>query len=169
MKPLTPASAAASDGPAQPGAEQRTQPDRRQNPTSPWSALPPAGLRTQNRRAEEHQRPYFVDRFSLTMFIVVLFLIIASLVDAVLTIQLLEAGGDEINPLLNHALSHGVIIFLFVKYILTVGGLPVLLIFKNHYLFRTRVRVGYLLPFAVTLYAVLIGYQLVLMHKYIGL
>jgi hypothetical protein len=165
MKPLTPVSATASDAPA----NQRTTPDRRESPTGPWSALPPAGMRAKNRRADEHRQPYFVDRFSAAMFIVILFLIFASLADAILTIQLLEAGGDEINPLLNHALNHGVSIFLFVKYVLTVGGLPVLLIFKNHYLFGTPVRVGHLLPFAVLLYAILIGYQLALMQKYAGM
>ena len=44
-------------------------------------------------------------------------------------------------------------------------GLPLLLIFKNYYLFGTRFRVGYLIPLIVVMYLVLIGYQLVLMHQ----
>ena len=117
-----------------------------------------------NRRAREHRRPYYVDRFSSAMFVVIVILIVASVVDAVLTLQLIEAGAVETNPLMAHLLNHGIVPFLLGKYLLTVGGLPLLLIFKNHYLFDTRVRVGHLIPMVVAMYLALIGYQLVLMR-----
>ena len=169
MRLVPQSSVAASDVPAESDIDQRSQSDRRQKPTSPWAAFPPAGQRMAARRAGEHWRPYFVDRFSSAMFIVILMLIIASIVDAILTIQLIEAGAREINPLMDRLLDNGILVFLLVKYVLTVAGLPLLLIFQNHYLFGTRLRVGYLIPLAVALYAILIGYQLVLMHKYVGL
>ncbi|MGD0897150.1 MAG: DUF5658 family protein [Thermoguttaceae bacterium] len=168
MKPVPADSPAAADGPARPDGEKRLQADRRQTPTSPWGAFPPAGQRLRNRRAGEHRRPYFVDRFSPILLVFVLMLAIASIVDAVLTIRLLEAGGDEINPLMDRLLDYGILSFLLGKYVLTVSGLPLLLIFKNHYLFGTRLRIGYLLPLVVAMYLVLIGYQLVLMQKYAG-
>jgi hypothetical protein len=168
MNPPPPLPVVAPDALAQPGVEQRTQPDRRQAPTSPWWAFPPAGRRMRNRRAGEHQRPYFVDRFSPIMLTFVLMLLIASMIDAILTIHLLRAGGDELNPLMDRLLDYGVLPFLLGKYILTVSGLPLLLIFKNYYLFGTRVRVAYLIPAAVAMYVVLIVYQLVLMQKYAG-
>ena len=155
--------------PADACVDKRRQPDRRGQPTSPWGALPPAGHRTRNRRADEHRRPYFVDRFSPALLAFLLMLMIASLVDAVLTMRLIESGGGEVNPVMNRLLEHGVLSFLLGKYLLTVIGLPVLLIFKNYYLFGTRVRVGYLIPLLVTLYAVLIGYQLLLMQRCPGL
>jgi hypothetical protein len=152
--------------PAEFGAEQRTLPDRRETPTSLWGAFPPAGQRLKNRRTDEHRQSYFVDRFSSPTFILVLMLLIASIVDALLSIHLLRAGADEINPLMDHLLDHGIKPFLLVKYALTAGGLPLLLIFQNRYLFGTRFRVGYLIPTAVAMYAVLISYQLVLICKY---
>ena len=169
MRLVPQSSVAASNVPAESDIDQRTQSDRRQKPTSAWAAFPPAGQRMACRRASEHGRPYFVDRFSSAMFIVILMLISASIVDAILTIQLIEAGAREINPLMDRLLDHGILPFLLVKYVLTVAGLPLLLIFQNHYMFGTRLRVGYLIPMAVALYAILIGYQLVLMHKYVGL
>ena len=105
------------------------------------------------------------DRFPPALLAFLLMLLIASLLDAVLTIRLIEAGSGEVNPVMNRLLEHGVLAFLLGKYLLTVIGLPVLLIFKNHYLFGTRIRVGYLIPFLVALYAVLIGYQCVLMQR----
>jgi hypothetical protein len=157
--------AAASDVPSESDIEQRTASDRRQTPTSPWSAFPPAGRRMACRRGSERRRPYFVDRFSSTMFMVIVMLIIASIVDAILTIQLIEAGAAEINPLMDRLLDYGILPFLIGKYVLTVAGLPLLLIFKNHYLFGKHVRVGYLIPIAVAMYLVLIGHQLLLMHQ----
>jgi hypothetical protein len=89
----------------------------------------------------------------------------ASTVDAVLTIELISAGGAEINPVMDRLLDCGILAFVLGKYALTAVGMPLLLIFKNYYLFGTRFRVGYLLPLIVAMYAVLISYQLVLMHR----
>ncbi len=168
MKFFARSSAAATDLAADVNLDRRVQPDRRQSATNIWGAFPRAGQRMRDRRTTDHRRPYFVDRFSTSMFIIILLLIFASLVDAVLTIQLIEAGASEVNPLMQQLLEYGVMCFLIGKYVLTVAGLPLLLIFKNYYLFGTRFRVGHLLPAAVLLYVVLISYQLVLMHKYVA-
>jgi hypothetical protein len=147
--------------------DQRNQADRRQTPTSPWASFPPAGQRMGNRRKEERRQQYFVDRFPTAMFAFILLLLFASIADAVLTIILIQAGGQEINPLMDYLMSHGLMAFLVGKYILTVIGIPFLLIFNKYYLFGTRVRVGYLIPCSVALYAVLIGYQLILMENHV--
>jgi len=149
-----------------PADERRNVPDRRQEPTSPWGAFSLTGRRRRNRRADDHRQPYFADHFSVLAFIGVLALVAASLLDAILTMQLLFAGGKEINPLMDRLLVYGIGPFVFGKYVLTVSGLPLLLVFKNHYLFGTRFRVGYLIPTAVALYALLIAYQLVLMYRH---
>jgi hypothetical protein len=160
--------AAASVPAAQPAGDRREQLDRRREPTSPWGALPPAGQRMKNRRAHEHRQPYFTDRFSPSMFVCVLALVFVSLSDAGLTIYVVYGGGSEINPLMSYLLSQSVLTFVIGKYLLTVVGLPVFLIFQNHYLFNTRLRVGYLIPISVAMYAVLIGYQLILIDHRIG-
>jgi hypothetical protein len=121
-----------------------------------------------NRRGEEHRQPYFTDRFSPVVLAGVLMLIIATFVDAGLTVYVLHGGGSEVNPLMERLLSHGIETFVIGKYLLTVVGLPVLLIFRNYYLFGTQLRVGYLIPVTVALYAVLIGYQVILIDQRIG-
>lgn len=155
-------------GAGEAGIDRRSQSDRRTTPTSPRGAFPPTGQRTHLRRAEEHQRPYFVDRYSWILFLFILLIVAGSVIDAILTIQLIDVGASEINPFLNRVLHHGALPFVVVKYFLTVVGLPVLLIFKNYYLFNTRFRVGYLLPLIVALYAILVAYQLSLMQVHIG-
>jgi hypothetical protein len=149
-------------------ADRRGRSDRRQEPTSPWAALPPAGQRMRNRRAEEHRRPYYTDRFSPAVFAGVMMLIVATLVDAGLTVHVLYGGGVEVNPVMGLLLNHGIEAFVIGKYLLTVFGLPVLLIFRNHYLFGTRLRVGHLIPASLVMYAVVIVYQIVLIERHIG-
>jgi hypothetical protein len=148
--------------------DRRAQSDRREKPTSPWAAFPPAGYRMRNRRVEEHRQPYFTDRFSPLIFLGILMLIAATFVDAGLTVYVLRGGGSEVNPLMDRLLSHSIEAFVIGKYLLTVVGLPVLLIFRNHYLFGTQLRVGHLIPVSVALYAVLIGYQVILIDQRIG-
>jgi hypothetical protein len=165
MDPVPESSAETLADPTFSSPERRGHPDRRETPTDIWGAFPPAGNRMRLRRRDEHRRPYFVDRFSAGVLAVVLMLLVASIADGVLTVQLITAGGTEINPLMDRLLAFGVMPFFWGKYALTVVGLPLLLLLKNHYLFGTRLRVGYLLPLTIALYAVLIGYQLVLISR----
>lgn len=144
---------------------ERRRADRRQRPTSPWAAFWPWGHRMRNRRADDERRPYFVDRFSSSLFVIVVMLLLATLLDGFLTLRLLEAGANEINPVMDWLLDYGALPFVVGKYLLTVVGLPLLLVFKNHRLFGTPLRVGHLIPVVVGLYLVLLGYQLALMHE----
>ncbi len=139
-------------------------PDRRKRPTSPWDALRFGGRRMRARRTEEHCRHYFVDRFSGAMFALVVGLLVFTLVDGVITLHLLDADCEEMNPVMEYLLGKGLMPFLFGKYILTAAGLPLLLVFKNYYLFRTPFRVGYLIPVFVGLYLILLGYQVSLLQ-----
>jgi hypothetical protein len=89
-------------------------------------------------------------------------LLALSIVDAAITLLLIQTGCEEINPIMNHLLNYGALAFLVGKYILTAGGIPLLLIFKNYYLFGTRFRVGYLFPVFIGMYFCLIGYEMCL-------
>ncbi len=95
---------------------------------------------------------------------VIVLLLVLSIVDAVITLILIEEGCEEVNPVMDFFLRNGPLSFLMGKYALTVAGIPVLLIFQHFYLFGTRFRVGFLIPVFIFLYAVLIGYQFTLLH-----
>jgi Domain of unknown function (DUF5658) len=138
--------------------------DRRRRPTSPWGAFRHKGRRAYPRREEERRLPYFVDRIDPTMFVLAVLLLILTIVDGTITLLLLGANCEEINPAMGYLLRRGPLHFLLGKYILTTAGLPFLLIFQNFTLFRTRFRVGYLIPVFVALYLILLGYQIALMN-----
>lgn len=148
-----------------PKAEKRLGPDPRKNPTSVWDAVFCGGQRMLHRRAVDRRHPYFVDRFSATTWSLILILFAFTFIDGVLTLELVEANCREVNPVMGYLLARGPAPFLLGKYVLTAAGLPVLLIFKNHRLFRTFFRVGYLIPIFVLCYVALIAYQVQLLEQ----
>lgn len=140
--------------------DRRLLADRRAAPTNLWWSLTLRGMRMWLRRKAERSQHYFVDRYRARVLILILLLLTLSIVDGVITLHLLDLGFTEINPLMRYLLSKGGTSFLIGKYALTATGLPFLVAYMHYPLFRSRFRVGYLLPFFVSLYLVLLGYQL---------
>jgi hypothetical protein len=142
----------------------RGRTDRRRRPTKAWDAFRPRGRRVRPRRDEERQGPYFVDLIDTSTFVLAVLLLLLTVLDGAVTLILLGAGCEEVNPAMGYLLRQGPTHFLLGKYLLTTAGLPFLLIFRHFTLFGTRFRVGYLLPVFVALYLVLLGYQVTLMY-----
>ncbi|WP_165220463.1 DUF5658 family protein [Aquisphaera insulae] len=156
------AGSGAGEAPATPF--RRDIPDRRRRPTGPLDALRIFGRRGRVRRAPDRVGAYFLDRFDATTLAFTLAILALSLIDGLLTIELLDRNGEEINPVMRHFLGHGHGPFLMAKYCLTAAGLPFLVVFKNWPFWGTRFRVGYLLPLVLALYVALLTYQLHLLH-----
>jgi Domain of unknown function (DUF5658) len=138
--------------------ERRHLPDRRETPTGLWDALFCGGKRAFVRRESERRRPHFLDRYPLGAFIWIVLLLFCTVADGWLTLVLLESGYHEINPVMQYFLAKGPAYFLIGKYVLAAAGLPVLVLFRGH------TRYGDPLPIFVSLYAVLIGYQLLILR-----
>jgi hypothetical protein len=112
-----------------------------------------------NRRGEDARRHLIVDRHGAKLFVLVLALLILTLVDGGLTLLLIDTHHDEANPVMARLLERGALWFLVGKYTLTALGIPWLIIWKNHRLFGTCVRVKHLIPTLVGLYLVLTACQ----------
>ena len=139
--------------------------DRREAPTRFWDVFRPNGRRRGYRRSAETKKPHFVDSFGPVALALVLLLLAFTIIDGLMTFELLEAGCQEVNPVMGYLLSRGQGLFLLGKSILTTSGLFFLLIFKNRHMCGGRMRIGYLLPVFVALYAVLIAYELHLLQQ----
>ena len=124
-----------------------------------------AGRRSWVRREAERKTAFYLDRFNAFTLGLIVSVLVLTIVDGILTIELLDVNSDEYNPLMSHLLTRGQTAFFLGKYILTAAGLPFLLIFQNYPMFGTRFRVGYLFPIFLALYLVLLGYQLVLLQR----
>ena len=142
----------------------RGRSDRRHKPTTGWDAFRRRGRRRRPRREEERRTPHFVDLIDTPTFLLAVSLLVLTVVDGAVTLLLLGVGCEEINPAMGYLLNRGPIHFLAGKYLLTSAGLPFLLIFRHFTLFRTRFRVGHLLPVFVGLYLILLSYQFALLN-----
>jgi Domain of unknown function (DUF5658) len=142
----------------------RSRTDRRLSPTSPLDAFRRGGRRVWPRRAEDSRGEFFVDRFDSITLALVLTLLSLTILDGMLTLELLEMHGEEANPIMRLLLTRGPVAFLLGKYILTAVGLPFIVVYKNYPLFGTRFRAGFLVPAFIGMYAVLIFYQWTLLH-----
>jgi hypothetical protein len=113
----------------------------------------------------DRDRPYWVATRPAVTLAMIISLLGCTIIDGILTLELVEMGSDESNPVMRFFLGIGPGSFLIAKYVLTASGIPVLMIFKNHRLFRSCVCVGYLIPVFLGLYLVLIVYQIDMLGK----
>ena len=86
-------------------------------------------------------------------------LLMLTIADGILTIELLDTNSEEMNPIMARLIPQGHQAFLMGKYILTAAGIPFIVVYKNYPMFGTRFRIGFVLPIFVSLYLVLIFYQ----------
>jgi hypothetical protein len=152
------------DSDREPRIERRGRPDRRRRPANPWGAFLGRRCRRHHRRATDAHRSIFADRYSARDFLLIVLLLVMTIADGLITLDLLDAECEEANPLMSYLLERGHMAFVLGKYILTAVGLPFVIAFKDYRLFRTRFRVGYVLPVFVALYLLLLSYQAVLMR-----
>lgn len=136
--------------------ERRHVADRRARPTTLWSALRWQGRKQGFRRAEEGPQASG-DGLARRTVILALFVCVASLLDALLTLSHLARGGEEANPVLALALTHGTPLFLQLKMGLTVAGVWILAAHQQvplaaHGLYGLALGYGTLLVYHLLLY-----------------
>ncbi len=108
-----------------PPLDRRRLRDRRARPTTLCSAGRWHGRRTGFRRAGEGHQAY-VDGLARQTVVLSLFVVVGSLLDALLTLRHLQNGGGEANPLMHLALIPSPMVFLALKISLTGVGVWVL-------------------------------------------
>jgi hypothetical protein len=139
--------------------------DRRQKKTVPriWYLF--FGSRKNVRRLDDNHTSYFLDHFSLKVFIIIISVVLLSVIDAILTLFLIRKGvAAEGNPIMAQYLKYGPLPFLAAKYLLTTTSVVLLLIYKNFYLFRTKFRAKYLFIVFFAIYASVVIWELYLIY-----
>ena len=77
------------------------------------------GRRENIRRQEDIREIFHVDRYSTALFGAIVAILFLSVMDAFLTLFLIDHGAVEINPLMAYYLNIGPLTFIVVKYLLT--------------------------------------------------
>jgi hypothetical protein len=93
---------------------------------------------------------------------IILTMVMLSVIDAFLTLELIHRGATEVNPVMAYYLSHGPLVFFLVKYFLTAASILLVLMHKNVYLFGTRFRVKMILPILLVPLALTVQWEIFL-------
>lgn len=119
------ASAPGADNPREAqgtSAEDRSCADRRKQPTAVFSRYTFFGRRRRNRRDDDPNKRYFVDRadgpYLKVLFAILLFII----VDIFSTLYIIGQGGCEANPIMDWVLQQGKGCFISVKGLTALFG-----------------------------------------------
>jgi hypothetical protein len=113
------------------------------------------------RRGERHF--HAVDWYSARLLAVAVGIAVLSVTDAFLTLQLLEAGADEINPVMAAMLYRGVQAFIISKIGLTCVS-TIALVWCSSHRFMRLVRVEVVMHLVLAAYVALIGYEVWLLR-----
>ena len=126
------------------------------------------GKRETIRRYEDRQRAFLLDQYHQSLFGVIVIILLLSVVDAILTLFLINHGAIEVNPIMAFYLDFGPYTFLSVKYGLTSVGLLILLVFKNIYLRSMRVETGTFLYVILAAFLGVVSWQIFLIHSVVA-
>ncbi|MEX2496455.1 MAG: DUF5658 family protein [Woeseia sp.] len=129
-----------------------------------WKTVLFGFLRSRRRcpRRSTEDQPLFVDWHHPWLFFLATGTMLLSSLDALFTLELINRGAIEVNPLMALAIDRGVSVFATSKMLLTACGLLMLVFLSRSSLFN-RLRTGVFLTVFFSLYACLVCYQFVLL------
>ena len=142
--------------------EKRRGTDRRTNNRARLKYLLFDGRREQSRRNEDRSKAVVYDRYNPKLFFAITTILVLSILDAVLTLIVIQRGATELNPVMAYFLELGTPTFIIAKYILTSVGVFILLIFKNVFLTRIKIYTHSLFPCVIFVFMVVIAWELFL-------
>lgn len=111
------------------------------------------------RRADEAE-PVFTDWHHPWLFFLAVGTMLLSCLDAFFTLQLLNLGAVEINPVMRAAIGHSTLLFAATKVSLTGTGIMAL-VFLSRARFMNTIRAGVVLTAFFSFYSCLVCYEFV--------
>ena len=140
----------------------RTGVDRRKQDPPLFSRYLLTGRRSYPRRKVDREAPQKVDRYSPKIFVMILFILGLSLMDAFFTLLLVDNGAEEVNPLMAYYLEEGRYSFVLIKYFLTCASVLLILFYKDYRLFKTKAKVRVLFYLVPIMFILVIKWQIFL-------
>ncbi len=137
----------------------RSEADRR---SFSWRTVLYGFFRSRRRgpRRTGEGEPLFTDYHHPWLFFLAISIMLMSCVDAFFTLQLLDRGAIEINPVMALVIGRSTATFAVTKLVLT--GVAILtLVFLARAMFMQRIRAGLFLTFFFSVYAILVCYEFV--------
>ena len=145
--------------------DRRLGKDRRSNGVPKIKSFFIYGRRKKTRRKDDKYKISYSDQYSSGIFVAAVLILFLSIIDAFLTLFLIDCGASEINPIMAYFLNFGPYTFMGVKYFLTCYSLIVLLIFNNVFLGKLKIYTRTLFSYAVGVFMIVIGWELFLTFR----
>ena len=111
--------------------EYRSGEDRRKRKIPPLKYLLFGGRRKRIRRKEDENGLIILDTHGPWVFVLAVIIVVLSIVDGLLTLNLIGNGASEANPLMSYLIELNPYIYFFAKCFLTGIGVVVLILFRN--------------------------------------
>ena len=143
-------------------AEKRSGKDRRAHQFPKWRYLLFSGRRAKARRKEDIHRTFYFDRYSSNLFAAIVAILMLSVLDALLTLYLIDNGSTELNPVMSYFIEYGPFVFMGAKYFLTSAGVIILLLFRNVLQKRSITHTQHLFSYIILAFASVIAWELYL-------
>ena len=125
------------------------------------------GSRRNIRRQEDKGRIFFVDQYSPMLFVAIMAILFLCVLDALLTLYLLNHGAYETNPIMAYLLSIGPYAFFIPKYVLTIFGTFGLFMFRGVVIRKLNVSTHSFLYFLAWMYVAIVAWELYLVYTVI--
>ena len=118
------------------------------------------GKREKIRRQEDSKRIFCVDHYSPELFFAIVSILLLCVIDALLTLTLLDRGAQEANPVMAYFLKFGPYTFFACKYLLAIIPVIILLMFRNIVLRVIKISACSVLYFMAVFYMAVVGLEL---------
>lgn len=127
-----------------------------------WRTVAIGFLRSRRRATRRilDDQPVYSDWHHPWLFFLAVGTMLLSSIDAFLTLQLLDRGFYEANPVMAGMMGHGTLVFSVAKMMLTGFGV-LTLVFLSRHRFLNRFRTGLVLTSIFSFYACLVCYEFV--------
>jgi hypothetical protein len=125
------------------------------------------GNRSLIRRKGDQGRIFFVDQYSPVLFVAIVGILFLSVIDALLTLFLLNHGASEANPLMAYLLNIGPYAFFIPKYVMTIFATFGLFMFRAVVVQRFNISTHALLYLLGWIYVAVVAWELYLVYHLI--
>jgi hypothetical protein len=142
--------------------EKRNGKERRTHQFPQWRYLLFSGKRAKARRKEDRHRTFYFDRYSSNLFAAIVAILMLSVLDALLTLYLIDNGSTELNPVMSYFIEYGPFVFMGAKYFLTCTGVIILLLFRNVLRKRSITHTQHLFSYIIVAFTTVIAWELYL-------
>ena len=123
------------------------------------------GRREKIRRQEDTRKIFYVDHYSPKLFAVIVAILFLSVIDALLTLSLLNNGAYEINLVMAYFLKFGPFVFFTCKYLLTILAVIYLLMCRNIVIRIIKISTRSVLYFIAVFYLAIVIWELYLISN----